>query len=60
MHEGLPVEQRLLKLHIGPPVILHGLYVICKGLPAMQRVCLFNGMTEIVIHMCHNDIMIQT
>ena len=38
------------KLHEGLPVI-------CEGPPVMQRVCLSCAMTAIVIHACHNDVM---
>ena len=34
-----------------------GLPVIFECLPVMQRVCLPDAMTAIVIHTCHNDVM---
>ena len=45
---------------IGLPVVHHGLYVMCEGLPVMQRVCLSCAMTAIMTHVCHNDVMMQT
>ena len=44
---------------IGLPVVHHGLYVMQIGLPVMQRVCLSHAMTEIMIHVCHNDVTIK-
>ena len=45
------------RLHKGLPVMHDGLYAMCKGLPVIQRVCLSCAMTAIMIHMCHNDVM---
>ena len=41
------------------PVIHNGLYVMHKGQPVAERVCLSCAMTTIMIHTCHNDVMIQ-
>ena len=42
------------------PIIHHGLYVMHEGLPVVQKVCLSCAMTAIMIHVHHNDVMIQT
>ena len=37
-----------------------GLPVIHEGVPVIQRVCLSCTTTAIMIHMCCNDVTIQT
>ena len=45
----------MLKLCIYMDLTHHAL----QGLPAMQRVCLSHTMTATMIHMCHNNVMIE-
>ena len=59
MHEGLPVVRRLLG-HMSVCLLSAMMLTSCtNGLPVMQRVCLSHAMTAIVIHACHNDIMVK-
>ena len=46
----ISVDLTCHKLHIGLPVIHHGLYVMCERLPVMQRVCLSHATTAIMTH----------